>query len=159
MRNSLDYETYKYDAARFYTDIGRVYSPVFRDFVHFNAVGFNHIIFKGPRSEREKSSQILRFKLLPLAKKLIAISTTYQEYEESVKEFEVTIYKRRVMKNKLVRYWGVIAIIDGRKIKVILRKVGDNGTLHFWSIIPAWVTNHYRDMRFFATMKGNPDED
>jgi len=62
-------------------------------------------------------------------------------------------------KNKIVKYWGIIAIIDGQKIKVIIRKIGDNGFLHFWSIIPAWTTNKYRDTKFFTTMKGRPEED
>jgi hypothetical protein len=55
-------------------------------------------------------------------------------------------------------YWGLIAIIDGRKIKVILRRVG-NGEIHFWSVIPAWVTNKTRDGKLFKTMKGDPNED
>lgn len=101
----------------------------------------------------------MRFKLLPRAIKLVELSTTFQEYEETIKRFEVKSYKKRVWKTKSVKYWGVIAIIDGRKIKVILRKIGDNGQLHFWSIVPDWVTNKYRDTRFITTMKGNPEED
>ncbi len=31
--------------------------------------------------------------------------------------------------------------------------------LHFWSIVPDWVTNKYRDIKFYTTMKGKPDED
>ena len=46
-----------------------------------------------------------------------------------------------------------------RKIKVIVRKIGGNGNMHFWSIIPAWITNKYRDTKFDTTMKCNPDED
>jgi hypothetical protein len=139
--------------------IGRIFSPVLNQEIHFAAEGFNHIIFKGSRSERERPSQVLRFKLLPLAVKLIKISTTYQEFEETIKEFEVQTHKKRVRKSKPVRYWGLIAIIDGRKIKVIIRKIGDNGVAHFWSIVPVWVTNKYRDTKFFTTMKGDPEED
>jgi len=62
------------------------------------------------------------------------------------------------MKSKVVKYWGIIAIIDGRKIKVIIRKIGDMGNLHFWSIVPSWITNKYRDTKLFTTMKGNPEE-
>lgn len=102
---------------------------------------------------------MLRFKLLSLAKKLIEKSTTYQEFEETVKEFEVKTYKKKVRKSKSVKYWGVIAIIEGRKLKVILRKIGDNRAIQFWSVIPAWVTNRYRDIKLFTTMKGNPEED
>lgn len=108
---------------------------------------------------REESSQILRFKLLSLTKKLIGLSTTYQEFEESTKEVLVKKYKKKTRKSKVVKYWGLIAIIDKQKIKVIVRKIGDNGSLHFWSVIPAWTTNKYRDVKFFTTMDGCPEED
>jgi hypothetical protein len=159
MEDSSNYLKLKEDASNFYAGIRKVFSPGLEEEIYFTSEGFNHIIFNNPRSERERSSQILRFKLLPLAKKLIESSTTYQEYEETIKEFEVKIRKKRARKTKPVRYWGIIAIVDGRKIKVILRKIGDAGKLHFWSVVPAWVTNKHRDIRFFTTMKGNPEED
>lgn len=159
MEDVSNYEKLREDAQKFYTSTRPVYSPALEEHVHFTAEGFNHIVFKSARSERERSSQILRFKLLPKAIKLVNLSTTYQEYEETLKEFEVKSYKKKVRKSKSVKYWGIIAIIEGRKVKVILRKIGDNGQLHFWSIVPAWTTNKYRDMKLYSTMKGNPDED
>src|SRR3989338_4412130 len=84
----------------------------------------------------------MRFKLLPRAVRLIAHANTFQEFEETIKEFEVKARKKRVRKSKSVRYWGIIAIFEGRKIKVILRKIGD-GQVHFWSIVPAWTTNKH----------------
>ena len=159
MEDLSNYEKLRGDAQKFYSGIGKIFSPAFNQDVYFNAEGFNHIIFKGARSERERPSQVLRFKLLPLAAKLVKTSTTYQEFEETLKEFEVKSFKKRVKKSKPVQYWGIVAIIDGRKIKVILRKIGENGIMHFWSIVPAWTTNKYRDIKFYATMKGNPDED
>lgn len=86
------------------------------------------------------------------------IANTFQEFEESTKDVEVKTHKRREMRNKIAFYWGIIAIFEGRKIKVILRKIG-NGQLHFWSIVPAWTTNKYRDAKFVTTMKGHPEED
>lgn len=159
MEDLSNYHKLREDAQRFYNNIGRIMSPALNQQIHFTAEGFNHIIFKGSRSERERPSQILRFKLLPLAVKLVGLSTTYQEFEESIKEFDVKSHKKRLRQSKPVRYWGIIAIIEGRKIKVIVRKIGDNGAMHFWSIVPAWTTNKYRDTRFFTTMKGDPDED
>ncbi len=159
MDDLSNYEKLKDDAQKFYNDIRGIFSPALNNQVYFSSEGFNHIIFKKSRSEREKTSQMLRFKLLPIAKKLIEKSTTYQEFEETIKEFEVKTFKKRIRKSRPVKYWGVIAIIDGRKIKVILRKIGDNGAIHFWSVLPAWVTNKYRDIKLFTTMKGNPEED
>ena len=159
MEDISNYEKLRGDAQKFYSEIGGVFSPAFNQSINFNSEGFNHIIFKSHRTERERPSQILRFKLLPLAVKLIKTSTTYQEFEETLKEFEIESYGKKSRKSKPVKYWGIIAIVDGRKIKVIIRKIGDNGTMHFWSIVPAWTTNKYRDTKFFTTMKGNPDED
>ncbi|MDO8469627.1 MAG: hypothetical protein Q7S84_01225 [bacterium] len=159
MEDMSNYEKLRGDAQKFYSEIGSVFSPAFSQKVQFSSEGFNHIIFKSPRTERERSSQILRLKLLPLAIKLVADSTTHQEFEESLKEFDVMRFKKRARKTMMVRYWGIIAIVEGRKIKVIIRKVGDNGAMHFWSIVPAWATNKYRDQKLFTTMKGNPEED
>ena len=159
MEDLSNYDKLKGDAQNFYNNIGKVVSPALKQEIYFNSEGFNHIVFKGSRSERERPSQILRFKLLYLAVKLIKLSTTYQEFEETLKEFDVQSYKKRIRKTKPVRYWGIIAIIEGRKVKVIIRQIGDTGLMHFWSIVPAWTTNKYRDTKFFTTMKGNPDED
>lgn len=159
MEDLSNYEKLREDAQKFYSAIGSIFSPAFNQKIYFTSEGFNHIVFKNPRSERERSSQILRFKLLPLVLKLVKVSTTYQEFEETIKEFEVKSYKKKIKKSRSVSYWGIIAIIDGRKIKVIIRKIGENGTMHFWSIVPDWVTNKYRDTRFFTTMKGNSEED
>jgi len=100
----------------------------------------------------------MRFKLLPRAVSLVELSTTFQEYEEEMKSFEIKKRKKRVQQSKKVQYWGIIAIIDGRKSKVIVRKIG-GGNGHFWSVIPAWTTNKYRDLKLVSTMKGSPHED
>lgn len=159
MDDLSNYDKLREDALKYYSSVGTAFSPALNQKVCFQAEGFNHIIFKNARSERERSSQILRFKLLPLACKLIKTSTTYQEFEESIKEVTLKRHKKKVRESKAVNYWGIIAIMDGRKIKVIIRKIGDNGAPHFWSIVPVWATNKYRDIRLFTTMKGNPEED
>ena len=159
MEDLSNYDKLKEDAQRLYSSIGRVFSPALDQEILFTSEGFNHIIYKNSRTERERPSQILRFKLLPLAINLLKKSNTYQEVEETIQEFEVKSYKKRIKKTKVVKYWGIIAIIDGRKIKVIIKRVGEDGKMHFWSIVPNWVTNKYRDTKFFTTMRGSPDED
>jgi len=158
MEDVSNYNKLKESAEQYFHSVGKVYCPAFDEAVHFVAEGFNHLVFKSPRSERERPSQILRFKLLPLAKELVELTTTYQEYEETLQERVVKRHKHIEKRSLPVQYWGLIAILRGRKVKVIIRKIG-NGQLHFWSVVPAWVTNKYRDLRFFSTMKGNPEED
>ena len=158
MNDVSNYDALRDDAQTLFAATKPVLSPALGERVAFTADGFNHIMFKGPRREREQASQVMRFKLLPRAIRLIGHANTFQEFEESLNEFEVKVKKRREKRAKPVRYWGIIAIFEGRKIKVILRKIG-NGQLHFWSIVPAWTTNKHRDARFISTMKGHPEED
>jgi hypothetical protein len=158
MHDRSNYDKFRHDAQTVYASTKPRISPALREQVFFTSEGFNHIVFTGARRERERSSQIMRFKLLPRAIRLVSHANTFQEYEETLKEFEVKARKKRQRQSKPVRYWGIIAIFEGRKIKVILRRIG-NGQLHFWSVIPAWTTNKFRDARFISTMKGNPAED
>jgi hypothetical protein len=147
MINLEEYEKEKEKAQSYYKTIVVSFCPALKEKIHFNSEGFNHLIYKNKKEgERDKNSQLLRFKLLSLAKNLIELSTTHQEYEE--------IFENE----KVMLFWGIIAIIEKRKIKVVLKKVG-NGQIVFWSVIPAWKTSNYRDIKLFHTMEGNPETD
>ncbi len=127
------------------------------ELVYFPAESFNHLVYKRDRSERDKGSQILRFKMLSAAVQLLKFTNTYQEYEETLKEVEVKRHKKRVKESKVVKYWGLIAIMKDKKLKVIIRQVGE-GNKHFLSVIPNWITNRYRDTKYSSTMKGDPED-
>lgn len=159
MEDISNYEKIKEDSKRFYEQIGKVVCPAFSQEVFFTSEGFNHLVYKNDRRERDKKVQIMKFKLLPLAQKLVSLTTTYQEYEETLQEFRVKKFKKAVQETKVVKYWGIIAILEHRKFKVIIRKIGDNGQLNFWSVIPAWVTNYHRDIKLISTMKGDSNDD
>jgi hypothetical protein len=116
--------------------------------VYFTSEGFNHLVYKSARSERSRKDQIGRFHVLDLAKEIIDISTTYQEYEEKLQEVEVKIKKKRVKETKPIYYWGFIAIIKKKKLRVIVKRVGTVGKYVFWSVIPHWRTTSHGDMHF-----------
>jgi len=160
MEELAAYDEAKKGAQILYQSIGRLSCPALNREIHFTSEGFNHIIYAKGGIERDKSSQMLRFNLLPLAVQLVKQAATYQEYEQTVKEFEAKGKKKKKTRQvKPVRYWGLIGIIEGRKIRVIIKQIGNNGTLKFWSVIPAWAAHEYGRLRFFSTMKGNPEED
>jgi hypothetical protein len=159
MEDISNYEKIKEDSKRFYDQIGKVICPAFGQEVIFTSEGFNHLVYKNDRRERDKNVQIMKFKLLPLAQKLVNLTTTYQEYEESLQEFRIKKFKKVVQETKVIKYWGIIAILENRKFKVVIRKIGDNGQFSFWSVIPAWITSQYRDIKFRSTMKGDPKDD
>src|SRR3989344_2750871 len=112
MIDVLMYEKMREDAHNFYLSIGSVRCPALdRELVHFTSEGFNHLIYKGNRSERPKENQMMRFKILSKAKEIIDIATTYQEYDEGLITLSKKKFKRIIQETTTVRYWGLVAII------------------------------------------------
>lgn len=128
-----------------YENFESVICPALNIKVNFNAKGFNHLTFKNPRNPRNIGDQMNRLKLLDLMFEFIQHTNTFQEYEKIETEGQ-----------KVKEYWGLIAIYKNKKLKVILRKIG-NGEVHFWSVIPAYTTSEKRDGNF--KMKGDADKD
>lgn len=118
-------ETYKNQIQKIFLKNKRVHCPAFSEEIIFNAKGINHLIYKSNRSRREKARIITNIKLLPRAIYLLHRATFWQE-ENS--------YRRD---NTVYGFWAFEAVVDDRRIKVIVRQVG-NGKKHFWSVIPAW---------------------
>lgn len=102
-----------------------LFSPAFNSKIIFNSKGINHLLYKGNRSRRETERIEINLRLLPRAIKLLKRATFWQE--ESNYKTEDIFYK----------FWAFEAVVDERRIKVIIRQVG-NGNKHFWSVIPAW---------------------
>ncbi|MDP3646159.1 MAG: hypothetical protein Q8R25_03655 [bacterium] len=122
--------------------------------VYFTSEGFNHLIYRIPKQERDRRVQIMRFELLEKARELIERTTTIQEYEEYFDQKKGWMNKRPQKVNVLVRDWGIIGIIKGFRIKVVVRKIGE-GKFEFFSVIPAWSTRYYRDIKIVRNSKGN----
>ena len=137
-----NYDKFKNKAYKKYKTIEKVYCPYLKTQVRFNSKGFWHLIYTARNKKRPRTVQLLRFRLLSFAVKLLKIIATLQEIE--------TIKKKRRI------YYGFIAIISGWKIKVIVKKSG-NGRPIFWSIIPNWTTNKKRDR--LLPHKGNMESD
>jgi len=157
MEDNKDYVKIKQQAEEFYKRIGKIKCSALNDLVYFNSEGFNHLIFKN-KSERTQKEQIVKFRFLDIAKEIIEISTTYQEYDEGLIEVVVKNYGKKSKKVSMVKYWGLVAIIRGCRVKAIVRQVG-NGNKHFWSVMPTWGINHYRETKIISKSKGNLSED
>jgi hypothetical protein len=72
------------------------------EMIYVTRIGWDHLV--DPSKHRTVQEKIRRFEALPLAKKLIEISTTYQEYRE----------------DHGISFWAFQANLDGKKIKVIV---------------------------------------
>lgn len=90
--------------------------PAFNDErIYVTRLGWNHLV--SPRKKRTAKEKIRRFQALPLAKKLIERSTTYQEHRT----------------DHGISFWALSAHMDGMKIKVILSS--KNKKKYFLSVI------------------------
>lgn len=155
MQDISGYEKLRESSGNFYKKIGMIRCPALNnEFVHFTSDGFNHLMYKGSRHERSKNDQITKFKLLPNAKNIIEISTTFQEYDESLVMVRKKKFKKVVEESATVKYWGFVAIINNFRVKVVVRQIG-NGQKHFLSVIPAWKTQYYRDIKIISIAVGN----
>ncbi|OGZ46162.1 MAG: hypothetical protein A3C84_04975 [Candidatus Ryanbacteria bacterium RIFCSPHIGHO2_02_FULL_48_12] len=129
--------TVKGEAEDRYKGIGKVYCPYFKEEIAFNAKGLEHIKFKEKDKARLVIDQYIRLRLLKLAPQIISKSHTLQEFFET-KRFEKQKINSR-WENRLIQvvYYGFVAIINGARIKVIVKEV-EGGSKFFWSIIPFW---------------------
>jgi hypothetical protein len=79
------YSEIKLEARALYDSFKAVQCPALKNAeVHFTSEGFNHLVYRIPKQERDRRVQIMRFELLGKAKELLATTTTIQEYEEYV---------------------------------------------------------------------------
>lgn len=91
-------------------------SPAFdNEIIWVSRLGWNHLV--SPRKHRTQQETLRRLKALPLAKKIIETSTTYQEYR----------------KDRDITYWAFIAYLDSQKIKVVVSS--RNKKKYFLSVI------------------------
>ncbi|MCX6715856.1 MAG: hypothetical protein NT077_02430 [Candidatus Taylorbacteria bacterium] len=111
-----------------YDDIPDTISPVLNNaVVRFNAIGLKHLLRK-PR-KRSHAEQAKRFALLQYAPRIIADSNA-------------SILYRKVIRYdlKITQYWALDKIIDGKRLRVVVRQVGD-GNKHFFSIMERQTKN------------------
>lgn len=140
-------------ASDLYASFKKVYCPALGGDVHFTSEGFNHLIYERAKKERDKRTQILRFDMLEKAKFILETSTTHQEYEENMEYRKVNRHGKFVNTNVVVRCWGLVAIVQKFRVKVVVIQVG-NGKMEFQSVIPAWFIRQYREIKIINNSTG-----
>lgn len=121
-------ESLRKKAKKFFLKNKFVKCPAFpKDKVVFNSKGLSHLFYKGSQKifTRGNDETKVRVSLLPRALEVLKVMPLAQE--ESVLEIH----------GKKIKYWSFEAVVDDRRVKVIVRQIG-NGKKHFWSVIPAW---------------------
>ncbi len=150
----------KHDAEAFYESIGYVYCPYFSSQVHFNAKGWEHLIFKDWNKTRPVVDQFARLRHIKLAPEVISNSRTLQGVW-STQKFERTKKKdgRWQSTLKLTNYYEFIAVMESHgskvRVKVIVKQI-DQGDKFFLSIIPFWGSGKNGERVMHS---GNPEQD
>lgn len=139
-----------------YKLIGEEYCPYFKEKVIFNAKGLEHLKFKSKNHARSREDQYIRLKLLHLAPKILKFSGTVQGFSEK-KIFELNRSNHRNEKILVyVIYYEFVAVLEGIRARVIVKKVG-TAPKYFWSIIPHWKIDKVTGKR--KMNYGNPEDD
>src|SRR3989344_1664250 len=125
------------EAETFYRSVGKVWCPYFKEDIAFNAKGLEHIKFSRIRQARSHIDQYIRLKLISLAPVILKQSHTLQGVSVR-KNFErMKINSRWEVVMRTVTYYEFVAIVNGARIRVIVKQV-EGGQKYFWSIIPFW---------------------
>ena len=136
----------KQKARAFFKKNKSIICPAFpKEKVIFNSKGLSHLFYEGgiKKPSRPLKEVGTRVNLLPSALKVLKGMPFIQE--------ETTLVNHQ---GKICLYWAFEAVVDNRRIKVIVRQVG-NGQKHFWSVIPAW----RRIKGIIVNAKGRLDKD
>jgi len=158
MISDEQFQKIKEKAEADYRAKAEVRCPFLNDVVHFTSAGLEHVSLKAWNTPRSREEQYTRFRLLPLAAKVIEKSHTLQEYQE-VKRFERFQSNSKWQKEmKLVRYYGFVAILNNVLIKVIVKEIeGRNKNFH--SIIPRWRQEMVNGQNTKKLYRGDPEQD
>jgi hypothetical protein len=154
--NLENFEQVKQKGEEFYRTLTDVYCPYFKDKVHFNAQGLEHLKFKRHAKARSQQDQYMRFKLLHLAPAVLRASGTLQGCLEA-KTFErVRVHSRTDTVLKEVEYSEFVAVLENVRVKIIVKRIGQ-GPRYFWSLIPHWGRDRLTQRRKLHA--GTPEED
>lgn len=120
-----------------YKAVGEVYCPYCQEKIAFNSKGLEHLKFKTKNHARSREDQYTRFRIFHLAPKIITASKTIQGILHT-KGFElVRTHARTESVLKPVSYYEFIAIMDYKRVRVVVKQI-DDGPKYFWSVIPSW---------------------
>jgi hypothetical protein len=124
----LSYEELVRKVTAKYNTIKHVASPSFpNDQIYFNEKGYRHFFYTGAGKPRPAKQTQCRLRMFDNALSVILAPK---------KHFNLTCIPSK--NGKLIYHWWVEEVVNGKKIRVIVRSKGKNGQKHFYDVIPRW---------------------
>jgi hypothetical protein len=130
--NKSSYKEIRRQAKEYYRKISQVWSPVLKDYVEFNNIGFTHLLRK-QGMPRAKGEQKRRLSLLMDAVDIIADPEIQFVHEEKDASRSVHFDGGKTTILTPAHFWKLTRNEDVRSIKVIVRQF-EGGKKHFYSI-------------------------
>lgn len=145
--NQEKFEKAKAQALLIFQKNKKIKSPLFGE-IRITPDGFDHIEWKSRWHKRPMNEAFVRYICFNHVVFLLNKSALYQEYREKM---EIVRINKTVKQNKIVHYYGFVAIVNDWKnrVKVVIRKVDGWNNYEFVSIIPAWINKWYTNITFF----------
>jgi len=119
----LDFRNFVETSKQKYFMIHHVICPAL-DFkkVYFDRSGFNHLLKKG-RIARSEEQQRRRLSLITESVDIISTSISIKAYNKSD------------CKIPNAEFWSMEKVIGERIVRVVVRKIGETGQTHFFSVM------------------------
>lgn len=106
-----------------YKKLGFVECPAFNnEKINFNHYGFDHILYKNgvPRP-------------IEVVKDRLGLLSFVSNILKNIKN--VDNEEKRIKDKSHAYFWTIKSFIKGKRIRIIIRRLGDNGLLHFFSVM------------------------
>lgn len=109
-----------------YDSIGRVFCPVLNSYVHFNAEGYRHLIYKPNRKKRKVEEQIYKLELFGLVIPVIKSAESIQRWRFTGEQGT----------DNDVQHYALVFKAGKRpiEVRVIIKRTGD-GQFNFHSVM------------------------
>lgn len=131
------FEEVRRQAEEQYQRVGKIRCPYFQEPVHFGTDGLRHLLFKTWNRGRPRQVQFMRLRHLGAAPEIIRQSRTVQGILETQEWERRKRHGRWERSLQPVTYYEFVAVLAGRRFKVIVKQV-PGGERRFWSLIPHW---------------------
>ena len=112
---------------------------------------FDHIEWKSLKHKRAENDAFVRYLCFQHVPYILKESKLFQEYREQSETLKVKNRKWVSNQNKIVTYYGFVAVVKNWKnrVKVVVKKVDGWDSYELVSVIPAWRNEDYTNIIFF----------
>lgn len=146
----LQHDKIKLKAVEIFQQNKKITSPAFWE-IRITPEGFGHIEWKNKNHKRPIRESYVRYLCFTHIVHILNHSKLYQEFRETLQTVEIKKKGKKNRENKIVHFYGFVAIVNNNKnrVKIVVRKVDGWNHVEFVSVIPVWKSWWYSWEMFF----------